>query len=1581
MRKFISFLIVFLLFSGSMFAQWQKVTLRLQEKLDETTRDQYVRTLVVFQDQVDVAAMDEQFYAENASIERRTYEVITTLQAKATQSQRELINYLAVKESSDDVFRYDPFWIVNMVMVEAKPEVIYEIAERADVNFVDLDARLDFDRPVGDPVPANENIESVEPGVKIINAHKLWELGITGEGRLIMGIDTGVDVNHPALSYKWRGNSVPADQAWFDPSSGTTSPNDCDGHGTHTMGTMTGWVDGDTVGVAIGAEWIASNSLCGGGSHTSRTVASFEWAMDPDNNPSTIDDMPDAITNSWYDPSISDDCNSIYKTTLDAVEAVGIAPIFSAGNSGPGTSTITSPKNINTNTVNIWSTAALDGAQILAGSTNPVASFSSRGPSDCGGTGSLLIKPEAGAPGVNVRSSYAGGGYTQLSGTSMAAPHVAGAVTLLRQFAPQLTGKQIKEALYATAKDLGDPGEDNTYGMGLIDVYQAFLSLGTPDETPPEPVVDLATSEPTSSSLTLSWTVPYDSSQNGVTGYDIRMSTTMITDTNDFYAATPVEFVGQPKPFGELESVQVDGLEFSTTYYFAVICTDIWDNKSDLSNVAMGTTYDAPEIAVTPAEIAVELDPGQSTTENLNIANVSATNSTLDFEISMANNTFPEDMVQVKLVPKNSAIEAEQQLKDNPMEKGGIALEGFGGPDMFGYEWIDSDEPDGPDYVWNDISGTGTAVSNWIATGTFSALDEGYAGPFDLGFNFKFYGEEYSSIYFGSNGFVTFLPFSGNSYTNDQIPDNGDPNAIIASVWDDLDGGNGGNVYYQSFADKFVVQYDNWGEYFGSGTFTFQVVLYTSGKIMIYYNSMTGDLGSSTVGIENAAGDDGLQVAYNSSYIANEKAVMFASEPDWLALSNNGGMLYNGNNVDIELTFSTEDYPQGNYSMDVIVSSSDPMNSEIVVPVSMVLGEGSGIGNWASAINVMDAGGTETAMDLTIGMDGLGTDGIDDDLGEYELPPVPPAGVFDARLILPSNVPSPVDIRGLNNEEAEWVVKFQPSTAGYPFALSWDNTDFPDGSFMMVDPFGGSIVNVNMKEESSVEITNSSINELHIMYSQMMSMTMMVDEGWNILSMPVHADDMMVSSVFPDAASPAYAFDGGYVTADEFMMGEGYWLKFDEAGSHEMTGQAVSMAVGVDQGWNIVGPFDQPVTTSEITSNPTGILASVFYGFDNGYSVAEELTPGKGYWVKTSGAGDLMYNMVAKKGDETETEEIAEDALYTIGLSTSDGAAGSYGLMLGIDPAATEGIDSDLGETELPPLPPAGVYDARMILPDGTTGSPADYRTGDNNYTGQVTYTLKYQLGDGGTSMTLDVDIPEIPGTVTMTVQDPFGGVLVNEVVNEGGGQVVVTNTSLTELKLIVDYNAPIPVELSSFAANVVGETIQLVWETATETNNKGFEIERSEDNATFTKVGYMDGNGTTSEKQAYNFTDHHAVSGTYYYRLRQVDFDGTSSYSDAVEVDFVPTEYSLGQNYPNPFNPSTRIKFAVPVDSKVTVTLYNMLGQKVQDIVSQNYSVGLHEVDFNASELSSGMYIYSITALGVDGSNFVDTKKMMLMK
>ncbi|MCU0344895.1 MAG: S8 family serine peptidase, partial [Ignavibacterium sp.] len=447
-------LFFYLTVSASFMYSQVEVSSRLQQALLEANQNDYIKVLVLLRSQVDLASLDQQLYEQKSSVQQRAYQVITALKQNAENTQVQLKSYLENNLESSEVFKYEAFWIANMFMIEAKPHIITELMTRLDVAEIDLDALLELDRP--EEVKGSvDGIESVEPGVKIINAHLLWAQGITGQGRLVMDIDTGVYPNHPALNFKWRGNTVPSSQAWFDPA-GTTVPSDCDGHGSHTMGTMVGWspTTGDTVGVAIDAEWIAAKTICTS-PHTSNTIAAFQWSMNPDGDPLTITDMPDAINNSWFDPDVSNECSGIYKTTLDAVEAAGIAVVFSAGNSGSGASTITKPKNINTNNVNVMCTAAIDGASYLGGNTNPIASFSSRGPSVCGGTGSLLIKPEVSAPGVNVRSSGTSSGYSFLSGTSMAAPHVAGAVALLKQFAPNLTGKQILEALYNTAVDLG----------------------------------------------------------------------------------------------------------------------------------------------------------------------------------------------------------------------------------------------------------------------------------------------------------------------------------------------------------------------------------------------------------------------------------------------------------------------------------------------------------------------------------------------------------------------------------------------------------------------------------------------------------------------------------------------------------------------------------------------------------------------------------------------------------------------------------------------------------------------------------------------------------------------------------------------------------------------------------------------------------------------------------------------------------------------------------------------------------------------------------------------------------------------
>jgi hypothetical protein len=190
-----------------------------------------------------------------------------------------------------------------------------------------------------------------------------------------------------------------------------------------------------------------------------------------------------------------------------------------------------------------------------------------------------------------------------------------------------------------------------------------------------------------------------------------------------------------------------------------------------------------------------------------------------------------------------------------------------------------------------------------------------------------------------------------------------------------------------------------------------------------------------------------------------------------------------------------------------------------------------------------------------------------------------------------------------------------------------------------------------------------------------------------------------------------------------------------------------------------------------------------------------------------------------------------------------------------------------------------------------------------------------------------------------------------------------------------------IPVELTSFIANASEGLVELSWITATETNNQGFEVQRSS-NGEFETIAFVDGHGTTTESQAYSYSDRNVGVGSYSYRLKQIDLDGRFEYSDIVEVDVpAPAEFGLDQNYPNPFNPSTTINFRLAVDSKVTLKIFDVLGQEVASLVNGNLGAGAHQVDFNASALNSGVYLYKIEATGTDGTNFSSVKKMILTK
>ncbi len=186
-----------------------------------------------------------------------------------------------------------------------------------------------------------------------------------------------------------------------------------------------------------------------------------------------------------------------------------------------------------------------------------------------------------------------------------------------------------------------------------------------------------------------------------------------------------------------------------------------------------------------------------------------------------------------------------------------------------------------------------------------------------------------------------------------------------------------------------------------------------------------------------------------------------------------------------------------------------------------------------------------------------------------------------------------------------------------------------------------------------------------------------------------------------------------------------------------------------------------------------------------------------------------------------------------------------------------------------------------------------------------------------------------------------------------------------------------VPVELISFNAYDNNGTIELNWITATETNNKGFEIERkvSETND-WTDIGFVSGKGTTTEKTNYSYTDSYSQDGKVYYRLKQVDFNGSYSFSNIVEISLSPDNFSLLQNYPNPFNPTTTIAYQTGEPGQVSLIVYDLTGREVVTLVNQKQNAGYHRIDFNALNIASGVYIYRLST-----SNFTASRKLILLK
>ena len=370
----------------------------------------------------------------------------------ASIAQQPLLNLIAAeRKKSSRIAKIESLWINNSMVISADQSFIESILKRDDLERVDLDVEIKLFDPIVKSVEKGIDTADFTYGLKKIQAARVWnELGINGEGITVGVLDTGIDTQHETLV----GRTVATKD--FVSEYQDNTPNDGHGHGTHCSGTIGGTNSGGKhIGVAPGVKFIVGKIFGDNGSTSTAAIMNgMQWITDPDGNPET-NDFPRVISNSWGGP-----LNDRWQEIINTWRSIGIIPVFAAGNSGPSEGTVGAPGAYE-EVISIGATDAQD----------EIAYFSSRGPVSY--NGKTYIKPDVSAPGVDVYSAKPGGGFQNMSGTSMATPHVAGVAALMLQADPQISAERIQEILEETALELGDEGKDASYGSGRVNAFDA----------------------------------------------------------------------------------------------------------------------------------------------------------------------------------------------------------------------------------------------------------------------------------------------------------------------------------------------------------------------------------------------------------------------------------------------------------------------------------------------------------------------------------------------------------------------------------------------------------------------------------------------------------------------------------------------------------------------------------------------------------------------------------------------------------------------------------------------------------------------------------------------------------------------------------------------------------------------------------------------------------------------------------------------------------------------------------------------------------------------------------------------------
>ncbi len=431
----------------------EKIAPEVRAALDNLTDGEMTTVIVTLVDQADLSQIP------GVSRAARQQGVIRALQAQANASQKQILALLNAWQKQGQVKTYDSFWVFNGLSVTATAEIIRDLAARSDVWKITPDniTVLPTYALAGTPAEAN---------LSLIQAPALWDSGYYGQGVVVANMDSGVDLTHPDLTDRWRGGN----NSWFDPYGENSMPADFTGHGTWTMGVMVGGENGGTsIGVAPQAQWIAVKIFNNSGSSTATAIhQGFEWLLDPDGDPGTAD-APHVVNNSWT--MTFSGCDLEFDLDMMSLRAAGILPVFAAGNAGPATETSRSPAN----NASAFAVGATDDS-------DQVYSLSSRGPSAC----EQATFPDVVAPGVGIHTTDLYGFYSDPSGTSLAAPHVAGGLALLLSAFPDLTASMQETALVSGVVDLGSNGADDDFGHGRIDILASYQWL-LDNPVPPSP--------------------------------------------------------------------------------------------------------------------------------------------------------------------------------------------------------------------------------------------------------------------------------------------------------------------------------------------------------------------------------------------------------------------------------------------------------------------------------------------------------------------------------------------------------------------------------------------------------------------------------------------------------------------------------------------------------------------------------------------------------------------------------------------------------------------------------------------------------------------------------------------------------------------------------------------------------------------------------------------------------------------------------------------------------------------------------------------------------------------------------------